>query len=187
MAAADGRAEEAQFVVQQASVVHSQQRAQRQRRRAQRRRTYDHHYTRTHTPLAHGTPISPTNFDQWWTGCVWYGYVLRKEDDDWVKKCMEYEVAGPRPRGRPKRTWREVVKEDCLARKLNKEYAMDRSKWRKLIKEVRWSGWVWVGECFFWYRPTRVVPNQRPLNGCVCVCVGGVEAVSPDPAPSLQL
>jgi len=63
--------------------------------------------------------------------------VLRKEDDDWVKKCMEYEVAGPRPRGRPKRTWREVVKEDCLARKLNKEYAMDRSKWRKVIKEVR--------------------------------------------------
>ena len=22
----------------------------------------------------------------------WYGYVLRKDDDDWVKKCMEYEV-----------------------------------------------------------------------------------------------
>jgi len=50
---------------------------------------------------------------------------------------MEYEVEGPRPRGRPKRTWREVVKEDCLARKLNKEDAMDRSKWRKLIKDVR--------------------------------------------------
>ena len=29
-----------------------------------------------------------------------YGHVLRKDDDDWVKKCMEYEVAGPRPRGR---------------------------------------------------------------------------------------
>jgi len=27
-----------------------------------------------------------------------------------------YEVEGPRPRGRPKRTWREVVKEDCQAR-----------------------------------------------------------------------
>ena len=38
-----------------------------------------------------------------------YGHVLRKEDYDWVKKCMEYEVEGPRPRGRPKRTWREVV------------------------------------------------------------------------------
>ena len=22
----------------------------------------------------------------------WYGHVLRKDDDDWVKKCMEHEV-----------------------------------------------------------------------------------------------
>ena len=22
----------------------------------------------------------------------WYGHVLRKDDDDWVKKCMDYEV-----------------------------------------------------------------------------------------------
>jgi len=28
-----------------------------------------------------------------------YGHVLRKEDDDWVKKCMEYEVEGPRQTG----------------------------------------------------------------------------------------
>jgi len=35
--------------------------------------------------------------------------VLRKEDNDWVKKCMEYEVEGARPRGRPKKTWREIV------------------------------------------------------------------------------
>ena len=27
-----------------------------------------------------------------------------------------------------------------------------------------------MGECFFWYRPTWVVPDKRPLNGCVCVC-----------------
>jgi len=54
-----------------------------------------------------------------------------------------------------------------------------------MIKEARWSGWVWVGECFLWYRPTRVVPDQRPLNGrcpsrgldfcddrvCLCVCL----------------
>jgi len=33
----------------------------------------------------------------------WYGHVLRKDYDDWVKKCMEYEVEGPRQRGRPKR------------------------------------------------------------------------------------
>ena len=67
----------------------------------------------------------------------WYGYVLRKDDDDWVKKCLEHEVEGSRPRGRPKKSWKEVVREDCQARKLNKEDAMDRCKWRKMIKEAR--------------------------------------------------
>ena len=33
--------------------------------------------------------------------------------------------------------WTEVVKEDSLPRKLNKEDVMDRSKWRKSIKDVR--------------------------------------------------
>ena len=29
-----------------------------------------------------------------------------------------------------------------------------------------------MGEISFWYRPTRVVPDQRPLNGrCCCCCV----------------
>ena len=64
--------------------------------------------------------------------------MLRKDDDDWVKKCIEYEAEGPRP----KRTWREVVRDDRQARKLNKEDAMDRCKWRKVIKDVRGSGWV---------------------------------------------
>jgi len=27
-----------------------------------------------------------------------------------------------------------------------------------------------VGESAFWYRPTRVVPDQRPLNGRCCCC-----------------
>jgi len=27
------------------------------------------------------------------------------------------------------------------------------------------------GECFFWYQLTPVVPDKRPLNGCVCVCL----------------
>jgi len=41
-----------------------------------------------------------------------YGQVLRKEDNDWVKKCTEYEVEGARPRGRPKKTWER----DCAKR-----------------------------------------------------------------------
>ena len=34
----------------------------------------------------------------------WYGHVIRKSDEDWVKKCMEYRVEGRSPVGRPRRT-----------------------------------------------------------------------------------
>jgi len=45
----------------------------------------------------------------------WYGHMLRKEDTDWVKKCMEYKVEGSRPRGIPKRTWKEVMQAQCAS------------------------------------------------------------------------
>jgi len=57
----------------------------------------------------------------------WYWRVLQKEDNDWVKKCMEYEVEGARPRRRPKKSWREFVEKECQARKLNRE---DHNRWR---------------------------------------------------------
>jgi len=56
-----------------------------------------------------------------------------KKDNDWMKKCMEYEVEGARPRSRPKKTCREIVEKDCQARKFNREDAMDRNRWRKQI------------------------------------------------------
>jgi len=52
--------------------------------------------------------------------------VLQKEDNDCVKKFIEYEVEGAGPRGRPKKTWTEIVEKDCQARKLNMEDAVDR-------------------------------------------------------------
>ena len=44
--------------------------------------------------------------------------------------CMPSRITGDifnlfTTRGRPKRTWKEVVQENCQARKLNKEDAMD--------------------------------------------------------------
>jgi len=55
--------------------------------------------------------------------------------NDWVKKCMEYEVEGARPRGRPKKTCREIVEKDCQARELNREDAMYHVRWKKQIRD----------------------------------------------------
>jgi len=60
--------------------------------------------------------------------------VLRKEDSEWVKKCIQYEVEGAKPRGRPKKTWREIVEKDCQACGLNREVAMVHSRWMKQIR-----------------------------------------------------
>ena len=62
--------------------------------------------------------------------------MLRKEDNDRVKKYMQYEVVVSRPRGRSKRTWLEVVQRDCQVRGLDRDDAMVRGRWRKLIRMV---------------------------------------------------
>ena len=53
------------------------------------------------------------------------GMCCEKEDNDWVKKCMEYEVDGARPRSRPKKTWKDNVEKDCQTHGLNREDVMD--------------------------------------------------------------
>ena len=62
--------------------------------------------------------------------------LLTKEDNDWVKKCIEYEVEGARPRGRPKTENERLWKKDCQACKLNKEDAVDHKRWRKQIRDA---------------------------------------------------
>jgi len=46
---------------------------------------------------------------------------------------MEYEVEGARPRGRPNKTWRQIVEKYCQAHNLRKEDAIDHKRWRKQI------------------------------------------------------
>jgi len=62
---------------------------------------------------------------------VWACAVKRRQS--WVKKCMEFEVKGARPRGRPKKTW--ILQKKTQARKLNREDAMDHNRWRKQIRD----------------------------------------------------
>jgi len=102
---------------------------------------------------------------------------------------MEYEVEGARPRGRPRKTWREIVEKDCQVRGLNREDAMDCSRWMKQLRDNWWPRYVLVGECFFWYQLTRVVPDKilRAVKWlCVYVCMWWTfVAVAPCVCPSV--
>ena len=51
-------------------------------------------------------------------------------DENWVKKCMEFQVEGRRPVGRPRRTWFESVEADMAELEIDEEDVNDRKKWR---------------------------------------------------------
>jgi len=54
---------------------------------------------------------------------------------DWVKKCMEYEVEGSDQEVDQRRLGQRLCKKDCQAHKLNREDAVDCSRWRKQVKD----------------------------------------------------
>jgi len=47
-----------------------------------------------------------------WCWLGWFGHVERKDDNDWVKRCITWEVEGIRQRGHPKKTLWDCVKND---------------------------------------------------------------------------
>ena len=59
----------------------------------------------------------------------WYGHVMRKGDEDWVKNCMEYRVESRRPVGRSRKTWLESVEADMAELEIDKEDVHGRRKW----------------------------------------------------------
>ena len=63
----------------------------------------------------------------------WYGHVMRKGDEDWVKKCMEFRVECRRPVGRPRRTWLESIEADMAELEIDKEDDHARKKWRENV------------------------------------------------------
>ena len=64
-------------------------------------------------------------------GVRWYGHVIRRDDDNILKKAMMMEVNGKRKRGPPKMTWRKQVEESVKKVGLKIEEAADRTRWRK--------------------------------------------------------
>ena len=62
---------------------------------------------------------------------------MRKGDEDWVKKRMEYRVECRRPVGRPRKTWLESVEADMAELEIDKEDINYRSKWRRNVNVMK--------------------------------------------------
>ena len=86
----------------------------------------------------------------------WFGHVERKDVNDWVKRCMTWEVEGIRQTGRPKKTWWDCVKNDMESLGLSQKDAQPRNKWRRRIKEQPAN--------------PRSPGKMAVKTECVCVC-----------------
>ena len=69
-------------------------------------------------------------------GVIWYGHVIRRDDDNILKKAMMMEVHGKQKRGRPKLTWRWQVEESVKKVGLKIEEAADRTRWREGVRAI---------------------------------------------------
>ena len=63
---------------------------------------------------------------------VWH--VKRRDEREPLRRVGELIVEGRRPPGRPKKTWRRTIEEDMRMVGAQEEDAMDRDRWRGIIK-----------------------------------------------------
>ena len=64
----------------------------------------------------------------------WYGHVMRRDQEYVGRKMMEMELPGKRRRGRPKRRFLDVVKEDMREVGAKETDVEDRKIWRMMIR-----------------------------------------------------
>ena len=64
----------------------------------------------------------------------WYGHVMRRDQEYAGRKIMEMELPGKRKRGRPKRRFLDVVKEDMKEVGVKEMDIEDRKMWRMILR-----------------------------------------------------
>ena len=70
----------------------------------------------------------------------WYGHVMRRDQEYVGRKTMEMGLPGKTKRGRPKRKFLDVVKEDMGKASAEETGVKNRTAWRTMI---RW-GYPWL-------------------------------------------
>ena len=64
----------------------------------------------------------------------WYGHIMRRDQEYVGRKMMEMELPGKRRRGRPKRRFLDVVKEDMKEVGVKEMDIEDRKMWRMMTR-----------------------------------------------------
>ena len=72
-------------------------------------------------------------------GVRWYGHVLRRDVGHVLRRALEFEVSGPRKRGRPKKMWKMQVEEDRKRVGMGIRDALNRVKWREGVRAIATS------------------------------------------------
>ena len=70
------------------------------------------------------------------SGVRWYGHVLKRDNDDVLRRALDFEVAGRRGCGRPNMAWKRQQEEHINQIGLKREDAIDRVKWRNGVYEL---------------------------------------------------
>ena len=67
----------------------------------------------------------------------WFGHMERMENDRMTKRIYIAEVEGNRGRGRPRRRWKDSVRDVLVQRGINMQEgerrASDRAEWKKIV------------------------------------------------------
>ena len=64
----------------------------------------------------------------------WFGHVSRS--DGLINQCRNFDVRGKRGKGRPRKSWNDVIQDDINSWNLNKDNALDRVTWRSDVKSA---------------------------------------------------
>ena len=64
----------------------------------------------------------------------WYGHVMRRDQEYVGRKMMKMELTGKRKRGRPKRRFLDIVKEDMEGVGAKKTDVENKTVWRNTIR-----------------------------------------------------
>ena len=68
---------------------------------------------------------------------AWFGHVYRRQDlDNPLTKIKNVVAPGNRPRGRPRKTWKECVNQDIRAAGVQESTAEDRAAWNAVMKSL---------------------------------------------------